>query len=109
MAVLKGQLLAAALLGVLGQTYGTRIQCEALEPTAKSVYDFTATTIYQNQTIDFSVYKGTVLAIVNVVSPFFLSLRQRLYPKAKTFVSNGFKFNYYLQHICLVIIHKIFH
>ena len=73
---MKGPFLAVTLLGFLCQVYGTRVDCDS-QHSVKSVYDFNATNIYQNETISFSKYRGSVLAIVNVVSKHascFLSL-----------------------------------
>lgn len=68
MAIPKGQLLAATLLGFLAVVNGKRVTCDNIAPEVKTVYDFSATNIYENETISFSRYKGDVLAIINLAT-----------------------------------------
>lgn len=68
MAIPKGQLFAATLLGFLAAVNGKRVSCENVAPEAKTVYDFSAMNIYENETISFSRYKGDVLAIINLAT-----------------------------------------
>ncbi|WAQ95756.1 GPX3-like protein [Mya arenaria] len=68
MILLKGQLLGVALLGLLVHTSGKKVSC-FMDHSGKSVYDFNATNIYGNETIEFSKYQGSVLAIINLQEP----------------------------------------
>jgi len=63
----KEQLLVATLLGCLGLGLGLRVECEAGQPS-KTVYDFSADNIYENETIFLERYRGSLLAITNVAT-----------------------------------------
>jgi len=63
----KGPLLAVALLGFLASASAKQVLCDSSKSVA-SIYDYNATNIYGNETINFSKYRGSLLAIINLVS-----------------------------------------
>lgn len=68
MAPSKGGILAASLLGLLACVSATRVTCDNFPPGGKTVYGFSAVNIYENETISFSRYQGSVLAIINLAT-----------------------------------------
>jgi len=62
----------AVLLGLLAYVHGTRIECIPMD--TRTVYDFNATNIYENETISLSRYQGKVLAVMNTATYWGLTI-----------------------------------
>lgn len=60
--------MAASLLGFLALASAKRVTCDSISPQSKTVYDYKAMNIYENETIEFTRYRGSVLAIMNVAT-----------------------------------------
>ncbi|KAH3869160.1 hypothetical protein DPMN_032321 [Dreissena polymorpha] len=68
MVVTYWPLVAGALLGFATRGLGNRVICNPNPSSSMSFYDFNATNIYGNETIQFSMYQGSVLAIINLAT-----------------------------------------
>lgn len=59
--------LAASLQGHLALKYSSRQVCDP-SPSNQTIYDFSLDDVYQNDTIDFSAYRGKLVLLVNTAT-----------------------------------------